>query len=146
MPNVPQTHDIFLLWDMDKWDQFNNGKGSKGDDWHDMDFVCNPRAPYENYYWKLVIGNSFGSYETDIIRLQDHKTIFPSWDPPNRSGPQYLMLPAHFEPEYFVIHFYNENRKEDDKQTISNQTIDLYNEYLYDVYNYYESKINSFSA
>ena len=132
---------------MDKWDQFNNGKGSKGDDWHDMDFVCNPIAPYVNYYWKLVIGNSSGSYSTDKLKIREYPMIFPSWDPPNRSGPQYLMLPAHFEPTYFNIYFYPPNSSvPDPEQTITNQTINLYNQYLYDDYQYYESKINSFSA
>lgn len=144
---VPQEHDIFLLWDMDKWDASHGGKGSQGDDWHDMDFVCNPTSGYENYWWKLEIGNSSGSYSTEKLWLQEHKMIFPSWDSPNGSGPQYLMLPYHFEPTYYKIYFYpSANSGEDLNQRITNQTIDLYNQYLYDDYQYYESKINSFSA
>lgn len=145
--DIPQEHDIFHLWDMDKWDAFHGGKGSQGDDWHDMDFVCTPSSGYENYRWKLTIGNSSASYSTDVLELEDYKLIMPSWDSPNGTGPQHLMLPYHFEPTYFNIYFYPPGSSDPDpSQTITNQSVNLYNQYLYDNYNYYESKINSFSA
>lgn len=140
--DIPQDHDIFYYWDMDKYpakDEYPK--------WHDMDFKCNPKEEiYENYWWKLTLTKGSISYSTDIIKIEYYKTIYPYWDTPNGSGDNYLHLPNHFEPENYTIQFYDENKDEVDILKINNHSIDLYDTYLYDEYHNYNSKINSFSA
>jgi hypothetical protein len=120
-------------------------------DWHDMDFVSiSPDLLLDcsDCKWQLKLTNSQGvSLSTDIINISG-STIYPYWDTPNNENgtPNYLHLEGHFWPVKYDIYVYTANEDPIYSLYILNRNINLYDSYLYDKYQYYNSEIYSFSA